>query len=260
MSQSLKNFFFVFIALLVLLGCKNDDTSEVVEDPTAQNKKALGTSAEDILSDDSYGALTVELVYTESSRPSQESINGFRNFITSRVHKPNGIFFIENQVPDQSGAPFTLDNIRSFEEEFRTQYTEGNTIAVYLFFSNGSSSNDTQTNVTLGTAYRNTSIVVYQNTLKIVTNSDPISLPILEQTVMEHEFGHILGLVNIQNDDTHTAHEDPSASKHCIVEDCLMYFEATNFAREEITRFLSRGAVPQLDPLCIEDLQAKGGK
>lgn len=260
MSQYLRNFFFVSLLLFSFSGCKKDDSGEVIADPTAENKKALGVSAEDILSDDLYGSLTVEFVYTPSSKPTEASINAFRNFLQARIHKPGGIFFVETQIPDQAGAPFTLDNIKDFEEEFRTQYTEGNDMAVYLFFSNGSSSNDTQTNVTLGTAYRNTSIVIYENTLRIITDSDPVLLPILEQTTMQHEMGHIFGLVNIQNDDIHLAHEDPSASKHCIVDECLMYFEATNLLRSEVTRFLRRGAVPQLDPLCIEDLQAKGGK
>jgi hypothetical protein len=260
MSQYLRNFFFVLLLVISFSGCKKDDSEEVIVDPTAENKKALGVSAEDVLSDDIYGSFTVEFVYTPSSKPAEVSINAFRNFLQSRINKPSGIFFVETQIPDQAGAPFDLDEIKDFEEEFRTQYTDGDNIAVYIFFSNGSSSNDTETNVTLGTAYRNTSIVIYENTLRIITESDPVLLPILEQTTMQHELGHILGLVNIQNDDIHTAHEDPSASKHCIVDNCLMYFEATNLLKSEVTRFLRRGAVPQLDPLCIEDLQAKGGK
>ena len=260
MSQPIRYFFFVTLFLLLLLGCKKDDSQDVVTDPTAENKKALGTSAEDILSDDLYNSLTIEFIFTPSSKPTEESINAFRNFLNARVKKPGGIFFIETSISNQAGAPFTLDEIKDFEEEFRTQYTEGNEIAVSIFFANGSSSNDTETSVTLGTAYRNTSIVVYETTLKNVTNSDPVILPLLEQTVMQHEFGHILGLVNIQNDDIHNNHEDPSASKHCIVEECLMYFEASNFLVSDITRFIGNGSVPQLDPLCIGDLQAKGGK
>jgi len=229
--------------------CKKDDSADITVDPKAENLKALGASAEDLLSDDIYESLTVELVYTSSAKPTETSMIAFRNFIDSRVHKSGGIHFVETEVPDQPGAPFSLNDIKAFEEEFRTQYTEGNDIAVFVFFSNGSSSNDTETTVTLGTAYRNTSMVIYEKTLRTVTQSDPTLLPILEQTTLEHEFGHILGLVNIQNDDIHTVHEDPMATKHCIVEDCLMYFDATNVLRSQLGRFLLRASVPQLDPL-----------
>lgn len=253
-------FFIGLLTVSLFTGCKSDDEGTNTNDPTADNKLALGVSAEDLLSDDRYDKLVVELVYTTSFRPEVESIEAFRNFLNGRVNKPGGIQFIEREIPDQSGAPFTLDNIKEFEEEHRTQYTIGNTIAVYIFFSNGSSINDTQTSVTLGTAYRNTSIVVYQKTLESITQGEPELLPILEQTTIEHEFGHILGLVNIQGDDIHSeGHEDPDSAKHCVIEECLMYFDATNVGRSMLNRLKTRGMVPLLDPLCIADLQAKGG-
>lgn len=251
---------FLFLCfILSTVACKDDDTDGDPSDPTLENKKALGTSAEDILSDDIYKSLIFELVYSTSFRPEEASINAFKNFVNTRVTKPGGVQFIERTIPDQPGAPFSLDQIKSIEEEYRTQYNQNTTIAVYIFFSNGSSSNDTQTSATLGTAYLNTSIVVYQRTLELITQTEPELLPLLEQTTMEHELGHILGLVNLQNDDIHNVHEDPDSAKHCIVEDCLMYFDATNVGRSMLNRLKTRGMVPQLDPLCIADLQAKGG-
>lgn len=260
MKSVLPSFFLYLSIGLALISCKDDDSEGIPVDPTAENKKALGTSAEDLLSDDIYTKLRIELVSTSSYQPEAASIVAFRNFINERVFKPGGVQFIERQIPDQAGAPFNLDKIKDFEEEFRTQYTIGNDIAVYIFFSNGSSSNDTPTSVTLGTAYRNTSIVIYQKTLEAITQAEPELLPLLEQTTLEHEFGHILGLVNLQNDDIHSVHEDPNSAKHCVVEECLMYFDATNVGRSALTRLFTRGVVPLLDPLCIADLQAKGGK
>jgi len=253
-------FLWSFLILLGFTACKDDDNDGNPSDPTAANKLSLGASAEDILSDDSYDKLVVELVYTTSFRPEVESIDAFRNFLNQYVNKPGGIQFIEREIPDQGGAPFTLDEIKAIEEANRTQYNTANTVAVYIFFSNGKSINDTQTSVTLGTAYRNTSIVIYQKTLELITQSEPGLLPILEQTTLEHEFGHIFGLVNILGDDIHNAgHEDPSNSKHCIVDNCLMYFDATNVGKRTLDRLRTRGQVPVFDPLCLADLQAKGG-
>lgn len=260
MKTVLRLFFLFLLICINFVACKDDDSDGNPADPTADNKKALGTSSEDLLSDDIYKKLRIELVYSTSFQPEASSIEAFRNFINARVFKPGGIIFIERQIPDQPGAPFTLDDIKEVEEEFRTEYSEGNDIAVYIFFSNGSSSNDTSNSVTLGTAYRNTSIVIYQKTLEAITQAEPELLPLLEQTTLQHEFGHILGLVNLENDDIHGAHEDPDSAKHCVVEDCLMYFDATNVGRSQLSRLFARRMVPQLDPLCLQDLQAKGGK
>ena len=122
-----------------------------------------------------------------------------------------------------------------------------------MFFANGNSQNDTGASVTLGTAYRNTSLVIYQETLQ----SLDVDRFLVEATTLRHEFGHLFGLVNIVNDDIHLDHEDPDNNKHCMVEGCLMYFASTipstlpNPTEEDI---------PLFDALCLEDLQAKGGK
>ena len=255
----------LFFVLMTISSCKSDDEQDaVIDDPKAENRKGLGTSAEDILSSDIYKSLTVELVYSEIYKPSQESIDNLRAYITARVNKPSGINFVERQVAEQPNDPFTIEEIREIEDRLRTKYTEGDNLAIYVFFSNGSSSNDTQTTVTLGTAYRNTSIVIYERTLQVLTENDPILLPLIESTTLQHEIGHILGLTNILDDDIHNEHEDLSNLKHCFVEDCLMYFEATNVTRSSMTKMMEtltrRMEVPELDPLCIADLQAKGGK
>ncbi|MAP54581.1 membrane metalloprotease [Altibacter sp.] len=250
---------YVFLAL-GLLSCKSDDEAPQIEDFKAENRKPLGVSAEDLLSDDIYGTLKIELVFNEIYRPSNTAIAELQDFLEARLNKPGGISIVQTNVDLAEGAPFTIQEIRDIEDENRTIYTEGDTMAVYIFFANGSSSNDTQTTVTLGTAYQNTSIVIYEKTLRdLVFNNPTIDLATLESTTIQHELGHILGLVNLQNDDIHTDHEDPSNSKHCVVEECLMYFESNN-GRAIVARFNQRNSVPALDPLCIADLQAKGGK
>ncbi len=251
---------FILLVFIGVTACKKDDEASAVDDIKAENRKELGASAEDLLSNDIYTNLTVEFVFASTYRPTNATIANFRNFLNERLNKSGDITFIENVIDSPDGAPFSLEEIKDIENTNRTKYTTGTTIAVFVFFSNGSSSNDTNTTVTLGTAYQNTSIVVYEKTIKDFVNSNPnIDLTILETTTLQHEFGHILGLVNIQDDDIHTDHEDAAHLKHCIVEECLMYFESSNRNQVE-TMLRSLNQVPAMDPLCIADLQAKGGK
>lgn len=251
----------ILFGILLFSACKSDDEQTVAEDPKAENRKQLGLSAEDLLSDDFYTSITIELAYPVTYRPTETTIANFRAFLEERLHKPEGIRFVETIIQAPTGAPFTLNDIKEIEDENREYYTTGTDIAVYVFFSNGASSNDSDTTVTLGTAYQNTSIVIYEKTIKSLANGNQnIDLSNLESSTWQHEFGHILGLVNIQSDDIHTTHEDPGHLKHCMVESCLMYFESSNGLL--ITNILDRnnGGIPTFDPLCIADLQAKGGK
>lgn len=247
----------LFLAALAVTSCKSDDDANA-EDPKAENRRGLGTSADELLSDDIYTSLTVEFVYSNGFRPQQQTIDTFRPFLERLLNKPGGINFVETVIERPGGAPYSTQEIREIEDEYRTRYTEGDHIAVFVFFADGGATTDTNTSVTLGTAYQNTSMVIYQETLQNLNGmSNGPDLFLLEATTLRHEFGHILGLVNILDDDIHTIHEDPDNNRHCVVEDCLMFFESTVPGNIPVPM---KGDIPVLDPLCLADLQAKGGK
>ncbi|QNJ98240.1 membrane metalloprotease [Constantimarinum furrinae] len=253
MRKAPLRFALLFLSFLLILSCKSDDGGPM-EDPRAENLKALGTSAEDLLSDDEYTSIVVEIVYANGYRPQQLTIDSFEIFLNDRLNKPDGISIVETVIDAPQGKPFSIQEIREIEANNRTRYTVGDEIAVYVFFANGSSSNDTANSVTLGTAYQNTSIVIYEETIQNLNLGDFF---LVEATTLRHEFGHLLGLVNIQGDDIHSDHEDPDNNKHCVVEECLMYFASTNPGTIPNP---VKGDIPPLDELCLADLQAKGGK
>jgi predicted Zn-dependent protease len=103
-------------------------------------------------------------------------------------------------------------------------------------------------------------MVIFEKTIQDLsgnTLSQP-SREKLETVVMNHELGHILGLVNIGTNMV-TPHQDPDAShgRHCENTSCLMYWgvETGNVAQN----LLGTG-MPQLDQNCLNDLKANGGK
>jgi predicted Zn-dependent protease len=65
-------------------------------------------------------------------------------------------------------------------------------------FIDGASASDSGNSYVLGTAYRNTSFVIYEKTIQSLSDSpfEP-SRSLFETTVITHEFGHILGLTNL---------------------------------------------------------------
>jgi len=250
------NYISILLSLIILASCSSDDDSDnTSNDPRAENIKSLGVSAGDLLSSTTYTSLTVELAYTIGLRPRQETIDAFKVFLEERLNKPDGISFFETEIITPLVDTQSIDDIVEIEAEQRTIYTVGDDIAVFVYFTHAKSDNDSETTKTLGTAYLNTSMVVFEQTLKNLSQSQGFDLFILEETTIQHEFGHLLGLVNLRDDDIHNNHEDTAHGNHCIVEDCLMYYK-TNRSQS----FRNRSSVPELDPLCIEDLQAKGGK
>lgn len=225
---------------------------------TQSNKLSVGASANDLLSDTTFSSLVVEVVYVEGFEPSQTAISNFVSFLENRTFKPNGITVQKRAISSPGLTPYTNQEIVAIEDSNRLLYNDDNQIAVWAFFADGSSANNTDSGVVLGTAYRNTSFVIYQETIQQLTSGTITNtIPILESTVITHEFGHILGLTNLGTP-LQTNHEDLEHPKHCNIESCLMYWKAES--GNGVMSMISGGSIPQLDAQCIADLQANGGK
>ncbi|HTG66568.1 MAG TPA: hypothetical protein VL859_09350 [Flavobacterium sp.] len=245
-----KIFAVIALAFLIFTSCSKDDSGGIVK---ANNKKGLGTSAHDLLSEDKFDSMIIEVVFVEGFEPSATAIENFKAFLNSRLNKSGGITVEKRPIPSPGNTTYTNAQIIAIEDANRIHYNDGNQIAVWAFFADAKSATDTNTSVVLGTAYRNTSFVIYENTVKKLSGGAfKPSTVVLETTVIEHEFGHILGLTNsgtaMQSD-----HEDADHKRHCNVSTCLMYWES------ESGNILG-GTVPLLDAQCIADLRANGGK
>ncbi|TDE44384.1 membrane metalloprotease [Flavobacterium rhamnosiphilum] len=245
---------------LSVASCSKEDDSidnSVAVNPNA-NKQQTGSSSNDLLSDKKFKSMIIEVVYVAGFEPSSTAISNFVTFLTARTYKPNGINVIKRSIPSPGNSPYTDAEIVSIEDANRTKYNTSDQIAVWAFFADGKSSKDTDTGVILGTAYRNTSFVIFEQTIQGLSDSPfKPSRNVLETTVITHEFGHILGLTNLGTA-LQSSHEDAEHPKHCNVNTCLMYWSSETGSG--IGNMVSGDAAPQLDAQCIADLRANGGK
>ncbi|RXR21385.1 membrane metalloprotease [Flavobacterium amnicola] len=246
--------------LMAISGCSSDSNSNsnTIENGVnkAPNQKATGSSANDLLAATKYNKLVIEILYVKNFKPATQTITNLQNFLAARLNKPGGIVITQREINPTGFSPYDINEIVSLENAYRTKYNNGTTIALYMFFADGNASGDTSTSFTLGSAYRNTSFVIYENTIK--NNSGGIGQPTtvnLETTVILHEMCHLLGLVNLGSP-MQTPHLDFSHDKHCNDDTCLMYWEAEN--NGALSMIL--GGVPDLDTNCLNDLIANGGK
>lgn len=253
----MKKLLALFAFVSIMVSCSKDDAT--IDDngiDKTGNLQPTGSSSNDLLSDVTYTSMVIELVYVEGYQPTTTAINNFVTFLNNRTYKPGGITVESRSVPSPGIASFTTQDYVNYEADNRTKFNTDNQIAVWAFFADGKADGDTNTQVTLGTAYRNTSFIIYEKTIQSLSGSiHQPSTPVLETTAIEHEFGHILGLVDF-GAPMQTPHEDPNYPKHCDVESCLMYYAASTGSNILNTG----GTVPILDAQCIADLQANGGK
>jgi predicted Zn-dependent protease len=264
-SKMKYNIIRVILVCSILFSCASEEAEQIIDPTTgdtmnvATNRQKTGSSANDLLSANTFDKMIVEIAFIEGFRPRQEALDNFKNFIEERTFKTAGVTFIEKEISATGKSEYTIEEVADIEKEFRTQYNSSSTIAVWVLFINGNSSKDSNQGSILGSAYWNTSFVIYEETIQGLSNSafEP-ERSLLESAVMHHEFGHILGLTNIGTD-LQSDHEDvPDHAGHCVVESCLMYFAAET--SQGIDNMITGGEVPKLDAQCLADLKANGGR
>jgi hypothetical protein len=107
-------------------------------------------------------------------------------------------------------------------------------------------------------------MVIYESTVReLAVNSSQVTIADVETAALNHEFGHLLGLVDLGSPPVNS-HEDPSAEHHCDINGCLMRAELQfgggllGMMNKRIST--GKAPVPGLDAECITDLQANGGR
>jgi len=277
---------------LFLLGCSqsSDDDGPSGPPPVDKSGNLLGTgeSANDLLSNDTFTKLKIEIAYVTGFRPTPNAMDNFVNYLRFRTFKQD-IELVFTELPSPQEETLTLQEIADLESENRTAYNEGDTLAVYIYFADAPNDDDEEEEglVTLGAVYRNTSMIIHQASVWSLAAQSPfITITDVETATLNHEFGHLFGLVDLGTAPIND-HEDPEAPNHCNVPGCLMRAElqfgfpavqkalkgkseglkaACSLSGSSVLKMLetktANGAmvVPNLDPECVLDLQSNGGR
>tara|TARA_R100000935_G_scaffold31792_1_gene52310 strand:- start:1026 stop:1802 length:777 start_codon:yes stop_codon:yes gene_type:complete len=249
-----------FLFLLLIIGCSKDSTDSDNGTPRVDksaNLKALGASANEILSDAKFTSLRIEIVYVTGFKPTDAALNNLAQFLTQHTFKPDGLSITTRAVSSSNMAPFTIVEIAKIEAEQRSIYNAGDELAIFIYVADGSNENDVNDKVILGSAFRNTSVVLYGKTIeKIANNSNAVSKSDVETAVLNHEFGHLFGLVDVGSP-MQVNHEDPNSEAHCNVSGCLM---TANIEFGGSIIDMVQTNIPELEDFCVNDLVANGGR
>ena len=242
--------FYIFF----IVGCSGGDD---FKSGAYSYKSKIGSSARDILSDEKFTDLIIEVLYVDGYKPQAETLKSLELFINERTYK-SSVKTDVRLISITKKDTYSIDDVRAIEDDHKLLFTNENQIVITALFLNGKSSSDKDNSVILGTAYRNTSFVIFEEAIQYSTSLffGP-SRRILETSVILHEFCHLLGLVNVGTAMVDN-HQDKDNGYHCNNQKCLMYYQEENNFNPANWR--DKIQVPQLDAFCLADLRANGGK
>ena len=242
----------VLLLITTLLSCSSNNG------PAGGTIVGAGSSAKDYLSAQTYSSLIVEIQAVSGYRPSATTQSNLVSFLQARLNKPGGITVqVDADIASPGQSSYSLSAVQAVESANRKLQAGGSQAVAYFLFLDGASTSDSSSGSILGIAHGASSVVIFEKTIQSLAGGiGQPSLAVLESTVSEHEFGHLLGLTNVGSP-MQTDHQDSAHGKHCSVTSCLMYWQVdtSNFVGN-----LLGGSIPQLDPDCLADLQAAGGK
>jgi hypothetical protein len=248
--------FFKMVLLLLLSGCSKSEGTKIITplpSVNTDNNLQVGASAHDFLNAARYYSVDIEIQYVAGFKPEIESIDNLLAYLNGLLNKNGGIRYSLQPIASTLKDALTLNDIAYIEKNNRTIYNSGGRLGVYILFTDGYYY---QENI-IGLSYRNTSMCLFGRS--IFENSGRPGKPtkiILETSIMQHEFGHLLGLVDMGTT-MQVNHEDAFHDYHCSNSACLMSYA---FGSSESIKYLIQNTNWVLDPNCKADLKANGGK
>ncbi|MCL6523145.1 MAG: zinc-dependent metalloprotease [Thermoflavifilum sp.] len=253
-SISLRQWVVCCLTIIVCSSCNKQNSSSPSSDQLpASNNQPVGASAHDLLSAQHYDSLLVTIAYMPQFAPDQQALQNLQQFLQQHLNKPAGIQIVLQSIPSGNQSTYSLQDIEHLETTYRKSFNSQQQISVFILYVDGQYTNAQ----VLGITYRNTSVCIFGKTIH--QNSGGVgqaSRTAVESTVLEHEFGHMLGLVN-DGSPMQTPHEDSAHPHHCNNQNCLMYYQTET---TDLFGFLIGSPIPSLDNNCVSDLQANGGK
>jgi hypothetical protein len=233
---------FLFILVAGGLSCSKDD-SEMLD------YKTLGASANGFLSSSKYQSLELEISYMQAYPLSNAVISHLTNYLQTYLNKPGGVVVFLKLINNADKTTMGINDVVALETKVRSKFTRPGVIAVHIMVLDAEFTEFT----VLGNAYWNTSMGVYGRTIDRYSGGvGQVSTDQLFITLIEHEFGHLLGLVD-QGTTMVAQHKDVNNGAHCINPYCLMHHVIE-------TTSTNAPQVPILDNNCIADLRNNGGK
>jgi hypothetical protein len=250
-----------WVLLATLASCVPSNDLRDRGAPGSQNhdydtQGAVGLSSQPLLKGEVFKTLTVEVQVLGKAEPTQEALFSLQRFLEKNLHKPGGVIIQSNSPLDgTSRESIRVSELKDLEKRYRQTSPFKTHYSLFLLFIDAASAEDTLTHQRFAHAYAQSSVVVYSPSIARYSGStEQVPRWVLEASVLQHEVGHLLGLVNLGTPPL-SAHEDTQAHGHCKQGSCLMRGNPLEAIRAHSAES-GQVSPPDLCANCIEDLQS----
>ena len=203
------------IAIILVLaapGCLDN-----LQENLVSCENITGQCRYEILKENNYSKLHIEINYVTGNEPDSDALNLLKQRIQEVTDKTS--ISVSQSSFGSTDNSYTLEEILEIENNERTRTKSGNTFVIHILYLNGEYEDNDQT---LGLAYSGSSFALFKEKIEdsaflLISSTD------IEKSVIVHEFGHLLGLVNNGYQSPHN-HEDSQHPHHSNNDESVMYW------------------------------------
>lgn len=178
-----------------------------------------GERALAILQDDPFSELVVEVDWAEGQAPSQAALTVLVERLETYTLKER-VEVVQEQIV-VNGTSFTPQDLFDVERAHRDFHPGGATFSLYFLYVDGELA---ESDRALGATYAGSSVGVFKDVIRRAARSGSgLTVDDVESSVLIHELGHLLGLVNLVYD-SELDYEDPDRPFHSTNQSDVMYW------------------------------------
>ena len=232
-----------------LSGCFGDDLDFSFSDDEYLGDGIPGSLTMACLSSQKYTSMILEIDFESGYEPETSSTDLLKERMEQVCDKPGGIEILLTETDFQHSGSWSADDVRDKGSDAKSNDPQsGSTLYWQAIFPSGEYENDG----VLGVAVDASTIAIFGETVDEAEG--PIfnrpSSEEIENCVLVHEFGHLLGLVNLVYQSP-VDHEDPDHPGHSNNEDSVMYWAVES---SDISSIITGQLPDEFDQDDLDDL------
>jgi hypothetical protein len=163
--------------------------------------------------------MVVEVDWVAGRAPSGSALGHLESIMSRELDKPRGILIRQGNEIRSSRSSWSLADLKALERDNRSANSSGSTATLWIAYVGGSFADNAGA---LGVSYSASSFVIFRDRINEAATALILAVEI-ERSVLVHEVGHLLSLVEIGYRSRSNRH-DPDHPYHSRNRGSVMYW------------------------------------